>query len=246
MWICFTIVPYLVKKLVKILTKGIGNDNYAITRTDHWLTKLKKIILNVSTVNLLDLANLHLALFYFFGEYYQFGKRLFGLRYALGYDPSRQPNGQSQQQQQQKKRGYEFLGLLILFQIFLKNAHNLKQLWISFRPGTSIETQTDAIGANIGNKNNDLVCGLANEREISTAVESSHNGTIELSDPRALPYISDHSRNCMLCLCPMTDPTCASCGHVFCWGCILDWCKERQECPLCRASIRQASLLPLR
>ncbi|GMG29141.1 unnamed protein product [Ambrosiozyma monospora] len=240
----FTIVPYLIKKLIKILKKNMGNDNCTITRTDHWSTKLKKIILNVSSFNLLDLANLHLALFYFFGEYYQFGKRLFGLRYALGHDSSREPNGQLQQQQ--KKRGYEFLGLLIIFQIFFKNAHNLKQLWITLRANTSIETPTDTNRENKQNKNNNLVYGLADNRKSNSAIESDHSNAIELSDPNVLPYIPEHSRNCMLCLCEMTDPTCASCGHVFCWGCILDWCKERQECPLCRASVKQASLLPLR
>lgn len=164
-----------------------------------------------------DLSHLHTALFYFTGNYYDFAKRLFGMRYAIGYkmDPaSRQATG-----------NYELLGLVIIIQLLVKYATKLKEL----APDQHIlETEKKVDG--------DLVFG----------VDTVPRSFIDLSDPAQLPYIKESSRSCMLCLCPMVDPCCATCGHIFCWDCIIDWCKEREECPLCRANIKQSQLLPLR
>ncbi|PKI84505.1 Pex10p [Malassezia vespertilionis] len=35
------------------------------------------------------------------------------------------------------------------------------------------------------------------------------------------------------------------CGHVFCWGCITGWAKEKAECPLCRHTLQPCRLLPI-
>lgn len=53
---------------------------------------------------------IHLAIFYFFGSYYQITKRIWGLRYAFGHrlDPL------------ETRGGYEVLGLLILSQFIVK------------------------------------------------------------------------------------------------------------------------------
>eukprot|EP00961_Rhodomonas_salina_P195235 2635841-Rhodomonas_salina.1 len=34
-------------------------------------------------------------------------------------------------------------------------------------------------------------------------------------------------------------------GHIFCWGCIVEWASSKPECPLCRQSMSLQSLLRL-
>jgi peroxin-10 len=53
-------------------------------------------------------------------------------------------------------------------------------------------------------------------------------------------------RKCTLCLEEMKDPSVTTCGHVFCWHCISDWCREKAECPLCRQMSLVQHILPLR
>ena len=53
-------------------------------------------------------------------------------------------------------------------------------------------------------------------------------------------------RKCTLCLEELRDPAATQCGHVFCWGCIGDWVREKPECPLCRREAMVQHILPLR
>ena len=42
------------------------------------------------------------------------------------------------------------------------------------------------------------------------------------------------ANKCSLCLEARKDSAVTSCGHLFCWNCIHEWCSTKQECPLCR------------
>ncbi|KAH3661918.1 hypothetical protein OGAPHI_006097 [Ogataea philodendri] len=197
--LAYTLFPYGVRNLLQKLKSGKG--------------RLSELASKLNYVNLVDLMNLHLAVFYFSGKYYHFAKRLFGLRYAFGY--------RVDQNQRQARGNYELLGLLIVAQVVFKNYSNLKDFWD--KQETAPET-------------GDLVYGYREQKD----------PVIDLADPGVLPYIPENSRTCMLCLSLMKDPACGECGHVFCWTCIHDWVKERKECPLCRADMRESQLLPLR
>lgn len=42
---------------------------------------------------------------------------------------------------------------------------------------------------------------------------------------------------CSICTEVITDTATLNCQHVFCYDCILAWCKQTNTCPLCRAII---------
>ncbi|KAM4054950.1 pex2/pex12 domain-containing protein [Hirsutella rhossiliensis] len=69
----------------------------------------------------------------------------------------------------------------------------------------------------------------------------------DLADEKVMPYIrGQQQRKCTLCLEELKDPAATQCGHVFCWGCIGDWVREKPECPLCRREAMVQHILPLR
>ncbi|XP_001353650.3 peroxisome biogenesis factor 10 [Drosophila pseudoobscura] len=50
---------------------------------------------------------------------------------------------------------------------------------------------------------------------------------------------------CILCLEPRINCSLTPCGHIFCWSCILEWLEERDECPLCRESLKKSQVIQL-
>ncbi|XP_077981632.1 peroxisome assembly protein 10-B-like [Glandiceps talaboti] len=55
--------------------------------------------------------------------------------------------------------------------------------------------------------------------------------------------MSNPLNRCSLCLETRKNSTTTPCGHLFCWGCITEWCVARAECPLCREQCNLSRLV---
>lgn len=229
----YALLPYLFTRLVrKFKPKDDENDKQKKKDIKYSLLRFLS-----SYTKILDtLMNLHIAIFYFKGEFYSISKRIFGLRYAFGHnkDPKKL---------KQARGDYSLLGGIILLQFFVKSLIKFK----TFLDDKNRENE----GANEQNDNQtnaiSKISQLEKIRDNVTSNEKLYKKfNIDLSNANHLPYLPENSRVCMLCLSPMVNPSAALCGHIFCWDCIVDWVREHPECPLCRQQCLEQNLLPLK
>lgn len=224
-------MPYFITKLVKILKQRFSKKNQ---ETEVEVSEDDGLDFWSLYPKVLDtIMNVHVAIFYFQGEFYSLSKRIFGLRYVFGHnkDPSKLAS----------LGNYSFLGGIILIQFLVKSILKFKTYNDEQREKLKqVEREKDQ-------RENDTERG-ARELLFSkvTQLEKVKVEQIDLSDPEVLPYIPENSRSCMLCLSPMVNPASSNCGHFFCWECIVDWIREHPECPLCRQQCLEQNLLPLR
>ncbi|GAV48172.1 hypothetical protein ZYGR_0I04690 [Zygosaccharomyces rouxii] len=218
----YTLGPYLGSKILKRWSKSQEESE------DHDEKKISwKDISNT-------LLNVHMMIFYFKGAYYDIFKRVFGLRYAIGH----KVEDEESKFRQTSSNSYKILGYFLLFQSVFKGVPAILQQLKSLLGQTSKSLSNLESEKHLkGGRDQSEIKGVPNDSQISH---------INLEDPSQLPFIPSASRNCILCLNEMTDPSCPPCGHLFCWACIMNWCKEREECPLCRQRCLRQQILPLR
>lgn len=191
---------------------------------------------------------LTLAVFYFSGSYYHLSKRLFGLRYVFSkrVPPSEQ------------RAGYEVLGVLLVLQMVVQAYMHVQSTISSnvLTEGASamlddgVEVGFDqyrASGGHAAASPNPADSRYRVARSMHTPCLAPEKARYDLADETALAWLQpQQQRKCTLCLEPMKDPSVTTCGHVFCWTCILDWVHEKPECPLCRQGVLRQHVLPLR
>ncbi|KAM0802531.1 Pex12 amino terminal region-domain-containing protein [Usnea florida] len=212
---------------------------------------------NLSTITSVSNSPIHaisLAVFYFSGSYYHLSKRLFGLRYIFSRNlpPSEQ------------RVGYEVLGVLLVLQIAAQAYLHVQNTVTSVLPTEGSSAFLDD-GVEIGLQSHQQSQQIENVQEFPqsrknieisrdrisstthTPLPPSSLPRYDLSDPSCLAWLQPkQQRKCTLCLEPMKDPSSTTCGHTFCFTCILDWLGEKQECPLCRQRVLSQHVLPLR
>ena len=130
----------------------------------------------------------------------------------------------------------------------LKWIFSLLYQYISWNnSSSSLNTQISSISIPINIQSNPdhlhLMPSKSMETNLATVSTMNNNNT-------------GFRKRCSLCMEGLQAPTCAPCGHVYCWSCIGSWMttssnastvngQSSGRCPVCRRPLRPEALRPL-
>jgi peroxin-10 len=182
-------------------------------------------------------ARVHLAVFYLHGNYYEWSKRLLGVRYT-SISPSKE-----------QRASYRFLGYLLVAQLVITGAMQARSQLASAQEavgsgGSSTEQSQGTAGSHAASKHAVLLPDPFPQPAAGNKPAEASRSGLGASTPASTGSLGG-SRQCPLCLSVRSHPTCTPCGHVFCWQCIAQWCLEKPECPLCRTNVVSSQLVCL-
>eukprot|EP00250_Pteridium_aquilinum_P019644 c24512_g1_i1 orf=489-1685(-) len=134
-----------------------------------------------------------------------------------------------------KKPKYHMLGMFLLIQIGIVGGDWLRQ---SALPNLAKSMRVQAMDQSFSAGQKGV---LILDEEGNQVVDTSDLSKSASENINSMAPVG--TSKCSLCLSSRQHPTATPCGHVFCWVCIIDWCNEKTECPLCRSPMSQSDLV---
>lgn len=118
--------------------------------------------------------------------------------------------------------GYKILGVLTLLQIVLAFGTSARKFWRQW-----------------SDDNRKL-----QSKSFESRNKLNSDDTTEII--RQSSVVSNDGVKCALCLEPRKNASTTTCGHVFCWECIMDWLDKKEDCPICREKLTKSTIVFLK
>eukprot|EP00667_Euglena_gracilis_P016551 EG_transcript_17328 len=164
------------------------------------------------------LQRLHLAAFYWKGEFLHVSRRLTGTRFVLSREAV------------EPIHSYRILALMLGLELGWQALVAVGVLWGRLRSRLELPSASPGDGSPLAPPSVlRPEAGLAAETE-----EEEEEAGEEDSGPK-----------CALCLGVRQHSTATPCGHLFCWRCIAPWCVAQELCPICRLAVTPQALAPV-
>lgn len=222
------LLPYVLQRLLAYLSQCVTpqscTNSKRLPQLIRWLSSgqqqaLAKLLNMLSMV--VDIASqVHMAMFYWTGSHYHLAKRVSGVHYVeierIGT------------REESKSQPYKMLGLLMSTQLTLQLAYYSLAL---------IDRLTSMRHIPLHDVPADTDTAHAEENRESMAARAS-----ELSEQESSV---DTKLKCSLCLDSVRNASALTCGHIFCWDCIVPWCSQHSECPVCRSCMQPRQVIRL-